>query len=263
MRIFISYSSPYRDTADRLAVGLSQEGHAVFFDRDRLPAGEGYDRAIRDEVEGADLLIFLVAPEAVRAGAYTLTELGYARRRWRDPSGRVLPVMIAPTPFDAIPPYLRAVTVLEPRGNPIAEILAVVEQADRAHRRRTAVRLSTLTGLALAGLLAAAWLGQDLWRGEAHETCYLSATLDPGAGGLTRLSGLTLDISGGGETGSFVLTPAGLVQFQVQPSQLADWRLEVIDRTGSRLGTATYSGCPGRADEVPLQGGGRLIIRPR
>ena len=37
MHIFLSFAGPYREIADRLAVGLAQEGHTVFFDRDDLP----------------------------------------------------------------------------------------------------------------------------------------------------------------------------------------------------------------------------------
>lgn len=50
-----------------------------------------------------------------------------ARRKWPTPAGRVLPVMISETSFETIPPYLKAVTVLHPKGSVAAEVAAEVE----------------------------------------------------------------------------------------------------------------------------------------
>lgn len=61
-------------------------------------------------------MVFLVTPAAVAAGSYTLAELDIARGRWRRPAGRVLPVVVAPTPISSLPPYLSAVTLLQPHG---------------------------------------------------------------------------------------------------------------------------------------------------
>jgi hypothetical protein len=70
VRIFISYSSAYRDTAESIAIRLRQDGHAVFFDRHSLQAAEEFDAGIRREIENADLFLFLIAPEAVPLRAY-------------------------------------------------------------------------------------------------------------------------------------------------------------------------------------------------
>jgi hypothetical protein len=94
LRIFISYASAYQDSAESMAIRLRQDGHEVFFDRHSLRAAEEFDAGIRREVENADLFLFLVTPEAMRAGAYTLTELEFAQRRWPKPSGHILPVML-------------------------------------------------------------------------------------------------------------------------------------------------------------------------
>ena len=126
MNIFLSYSSTRRDLAVRLKLALEAEQHDVFFDRDDLGAGEAYQQAIREAVEQADLMLFLVSPESVGAGSYTLAELEMAEAKWRQPSGRVLPVVVAPTPKASIPPYLLAVTLLEPSGEVVAETLAAV-----------------------------------------------------------------------------------------------------------------------------------------
>ena len=94
MRIFLSYSSQDRDIAESIHAALEAAGHDVFFDRDSLPAGESFDVRILEALDQSDLLIFLLSPSSIEAGAYTLTELGFARRRWRNPAGKVLPVVI-------------------------------------------------------------------------------------------------------------------------------------------------------------------------
>ena len=61
MKAFISYASEYRNIADRIAIGLRQEGVDVFFDRDQLPPGGAYDTRIRKAIK-------LAAKYAVEAG---------------------------------------------------------------------------------------------------------------------------------------------------------------------------------------------------
>ncbi|WP_227816079.1 CHAT domain-containing protein [Nitrogeniibacter aestuarii] len=133
MHIFLSYSSRYRDQADDICCRLQALGHEVFFDHEDLPAGISFDDLIRQAIESADLFIFLVSPEAVEQGRYTRTELKLAQRKWPTPHWHVLPVMIAPTPFDAIPAYLRSLTLLQPEGNLTAEVVMEVEDRVRAH----------------------------------------------------------------------------------------------------------------------------------
>ena len=65
MKAFISYASEYRKVADRIAIGLRQEGIDVFFDRDQLPPGGAYNTSIRKAIKQSDLFIFLISPESV------------------------------------------------------------------------------------------------------------------------------------------------------------------------------------------------------
>ena len=146
MRIFISYSSKVAPLCERLRLALEQEGHSVFVDREDLEPGQPFDAKLRHAIEDCELLIFLVSPESVASGSYALAELTVAQRRWRRPGGHVLPVVVAPTPKESIPPYLRAVTLLEPQGDPVAEVVTVV-----ARRRRWSWR--PVAALALAVLL--------------------------------------------------------------------------------------------------------------
>lgn len=135
MRIFLSYPSAEHALAERLFLALRAEGHEVFFDRTSLPPGEPFDARIRDDLARSEVLIYLVTPDSVTPGSYALAELGMARQRWELPAGHVLPVMVRPTPLRDVPPYLRAVTMLELRGDPVAEILCAVSVlALRRHR---------------------------------------------------------------------------------------------------------------------------------
>jgi hypothetical protein len=127
LRIFLSHASEDTHKAQEVTLALLQEGHEVFFDRNSLPAGVGFRRAIRDELFQADLFLFLVSPAALAEGRYTRTELKLAGERWPDPSGRILPVIVSKTDWDTIPPYLTAVTILKPEGNLAAEVVHHIE----------------------------------------------------------------------------------------------------------------------------------------
>jgi hypothetical protein len=167
MKLFLSYPSAERPLAERLALALEAEGHEVFFDRSDLAAGEAFHEPLREAVQAADAMVFLITPASVAVGSYTLAELEIARQRWRRPAGRVLPVMVAPTPMATLPPYLSAVTVLQPRGEPVAETVAAVARLGAGPgRRRMAVFAAV--GLAIvAGAAGAAWLYQQDQRAQA------------------------------------------------------------------------------------------------
>jgi hypothetical protein len=124
MKIFLSYAHEQRPVAEEVNVSLSVRGYDVFFDRSNLKAGVGYDAAIQKAVEECDLFAFLISPESLEQGSYTLTELGFAKDKWKNPSGRVLPVMAKPTLNSKVDAYLRAVTILYPQGNVAAEVAA-------------------------------------------------------------------------------------------------------------------------------------------
>jgi len=137
MRVFISFASEDRLRAERLHFALVGAGLQTFFDHESLPPGGDFNSRIQSGVQRSDLFIFLISPDSVASGCYALTELGYARRKWSHPKGRVLPVMLRSVPIPDVPPYLSSVTVLEPIGNPEAEVaLAVATMASALSRRR-------------------------------------------------------------------------------------------------------------------------------
>ncbi len=54
MKIFLSYASEHRATAERINLALNSEGHDVFFDRADLPVAQGYDARIRRAIQASD-----------------------------------------------------------------------------------------------------------------------------------------------------------------------------------------------------------------
>jgi TIR domain len=145
MKIFLSYSSTNRTKAEEIALALQSEGHAVFFDKEDLSGGEDFNAVIRTRIAEADLFVFLISPDSVQQGAYSLSELRLAREKWTSPGKHVLPVLLEPTDMETIPAYLKGVTIFEPQGNAAAEIAA--------HLGRTPRRLGAVLVTATAAVL--------------------------------------------------------------------------------------------------------------
>ena len=173
MRIFLSYAAEQHRLAEQLDSALVAEGHEVFFAHDSIPAATPFDRAIRDAVRWADLFLYLISPESIAPGSYCLTEIGFARERWPNPAGRVLPVVVAATDPTAFPPYLQSVSALSPEGNLAAEVVAAIERLGRRHR----LALVRSHPFAVTGVCVAAALGAWGWtraRADAAARPYLS-----------------------------------------------------------------------------------------
>ena len=167
--IFLSYSSPQSEAATRVELSLKGEGHSVFRDRSALPPGESFDARIRAAIEESDLFIFLISRESILQGRYTLTELKFAEQKWGHPAGHVLPVLTEPIPKEAIPEFLRAVTMLQPRGDLAAEVAAEVDRMTGPWWRWF-LRPQGLAVLVLVALLVAGSVWQGLsWHFERRE----------------------------------------------------------------------------------------------
>jgi hypothetical protein len=98
--------------------------------------------------------VFLLSPESIESSSYALTELNLVKERWPNPSRRVLPVLVKKTPYEAIPAYLGAVTILEPRGNVVADVLAEVARIERGRKRRRIVLIGSGAAAAVAIAIA-------------------------------------------------------------------------------------------------------------
>ena len=128
MQIFISYASEQKAIADMIALALRERGHSVFFDRDDLPPGDGFSACIEENIKDSDLMVFLISPESVQPGRFTLTELNLARKYWRSAKRKLLPVMIAPTDLNLVPAFAKSVSFLTPQGNIAAEVASEVDE---------------------------------------------------------------------------------------------------------------------------------------
>ena len=146
LQIFLCHSTEDHNLADRIATALRGQGHQVFLDRDSLPSGASFDDRIRRGIEKCNLFLFLISPNSVKAGKYTLTELKFSKAKWPRAEYHVLPVMAVATPMELIPPYLANLTVLAPEGNAVAEVLAEVAKL----QSRRNVRAAALMSAALA-----------------------------------------------------------------------------------------------------------------
>ena len=142
MRIFVSYASERHSVAEKLSLALRSEGHEVFFDRTSLPDGEAYAARIRQSIEKCQLFLFLISPESIEPKSYTLSELHMISARFLVSEDRVLPVMIADVPMESVPNYLHLVTILEPVGDLVAEVLGRVSAIAAARRWRLFKRLA-------------------------------------------------------------------------------------------------------------------------
>ncbi len=238
MKLFITYASEDRSVADELAVRLRTEGHIVFLDKDSLPETEGYDARIRQAIAECDLYVFLISPNSVKAGRYTLTEMKFAREQFLNPKGRVLPVMIQLTPFGDIPAYLSAVTVLQPEGHTVAETVAQIGKIKRSKR----ARLLRLAGLAV--VLAIVVSGVGLWWDHSYQpspACRL--TIEPTDGSL--MSGLAFDVTTEAGTRGYTLSDGSVsLNLKAVTRKGEPWNLLLRGKDGSELGQKDLSGCP-------------------
>jgi hypothetical protein len=127
LKSFLAHGSEDKELADLIALSLRSRDHIVFLDDDDLPPGINYNQQIERAIKASDIFVFLISPDSVREGRYTLSELKFARQRWPNPNGRLLPVMGRKTPLENIPAYLKSVTILKPQGDIAAETSATVD----------------------------------------------------------------------------------------------------------------------------------------
>lgn len=135
MHIFISHAHEDRPAAEKIHFALIGAGHTTFYDRDSLPPGGEFHQRIQSEIERCDAFIFLVSPDSVARGSYSMSELKQARARWPHPRDRVLPVVCREVPQDQIPQYLMEVTLVESEGNLAADVLFAVSRLPIARDR--------------------------------------------------------------------------------------------------------------------------------
>lgn len=137
MHLFISYASENREIAELITFAMRARGYEVFLDKDDLPAGDSYEDKIEKAIKSSDLFIFLISKGSVKSGRYTLTEIRLARKKWKNPKNRILPVMIEPVEIKQIPAYIKSVSILQPEGDAPAEVCAEAAQVLKAQQNET------------------------------------------------------------------------------------------------------------------------------
>ena len=130
MRIFLSYSRNDQAIVERIRAALNAAGFESFLDTKDLPFGQEYNARIKLAIEAADLFLFLASDTSVRPGSYAMTELSFAEQKWPNPSGYVLPVLLAGFGASRLPAYLRPINALQAHENVDAQVVGWVE--DRA-----------------------------------------------------------------------------------------------------------------------------------
>lgn len=123
--VFISYADEDRTLAYKINLCLIERGVTVFFDRE--PDGSSYHARISREIKKCEVFIFLISPHSLSAGRYTMTELSFARDKWRHPQHRVLPVLVMdPGTIDNnvmdLWDYLMEASLLRTKGHFAAEV---------------------------------------------------------------------------------------------------------------------------------------------
>jgi hypothetical protein len=187
VKIFVSHASEQSELARSIEIALSGEGHAVFFDRSSLPSGDEYHERIRRAIADSDLLIFLISPESLARGRYTLNELEFAEQKWRHPAGHVLPVMTSAIDVKSIPVYLKAVTLLQPQGDIPAAVVAAVSKMSPSWWRAIRSRAWALAAIVLMMAAGVAWYGARSWKTRAEVARFIAM------GDLHRNSGAYAD----------------------------------------------------------------------
>src|SRR5687768_6803048 len=116
IKVFLSHSALDAAVSERVHLALVAAGFDVFFDRASLPVGEEFHDPIRDGIAACDVFLFLASKGSLRPGCYCLTELEFVAKRWPNPDGRFVPVLLEPLAAAELPAYVTAVTYLVPRG---------------------------------------------------------------------------------------------------------------------------------------------------
>jgi hypothetical protein len=130
-------------------------------------------------VESCDLCVFIISPDSVAKGRYTLTELKFAMEKWQNLGGHVLPVMARPTEINTVPAALSALGILVAEGNLPAEVVARIAR----------IRNTANDGLSAASVVAAILamlIGYSL-----HDLQSLTPNKEPSSGKTSESGGVT------------------------------------------------------------------------
>jgi hypothetical protein len=141
--IFVSYAKEDLEAVQRLTKSFERAGLQIWFDKDRLEAGDQYDQKIRRNVKNCSLFLPVISRNTERRLE------GYFRREWRLAEERALGIadnvpFILPVVVDDTPEYTENVPerfqksqwTRLPSGVVTQEFEARMVQLVREHRKR-------------------------------------------------------------------------------------------------------------------------------
>jgi len=106
-RVFLCYSRGQFHAAEQVAALLARQGFDVWFDVQRLAAGDDWTRAVEEAVDHADVLVLLASPQALASP--------YPQREWRRAQRAGTPVLVAVVDAVALPAELAGVPAVDVR----------------------------------------------------------------------------------------------------------------------------------------------------
>ena len=214
--LFLSHTKhapEFARLAEELAHALSDD-YEVFFDEASLPVGNTYDDRIWRAIQKSDGMIFLASPAALEEGRYTLTELKFAKQKWRSGKGRVLPVILGGAKIEDLDAYLSILNVLRPAGNARAEILAETRRMWPPRTRSAFARGTTLASVSLIFavlfLLPTSWWTSFQKSGADFAKWITASSADPKDTKPSRAGEADLTPAAPDDTG--MQTPSGDIQ---------------------------------------------------
>ncbi|MBV8888629.1 MAG: toll/interleukin-1 receptor domain-containing protein [Alphaproteobacteria bacterium] len=132
--IFLSYAREDIDAVRRLKSGLDEAGLTVWFDFDRLEAGDSFDLKIQNNIRQCSLFVPVLSRNTeARVEGFFRREWNYALDRDKniDPGVRfITPVVIDDTSsFAMVPPRFRDINITSlPEGRPTPEFVAQLKR---------------------------------------------------------------------------------------------------------------------------------------
>ncbi len=107
-QVFLSYAEEERPVMEKIARSLMREGLTIWTNTTDIQTGEDFQAMINQGIEESDNFVFLISPAAL-ASSYCQNELVHARSH----NKRLIPLLIAPTELDQLPPELRAIQFVD------------------------------------------------------------------------------------------------------------------------------------------------------
>ncbi len=110
--IFISYDRDNTDFRDQLRQRLALENLTSWTDTHDIKTGVKFEDAIREGIERADNLVFLISPASIKSD-FCLWELELAIKYHK----RIVPILVLPTPSKEIPKELSVIQYVDLTDN--------------------------------------------------------------------------------------------------------------------------------------------------